>query len=382
MKKHLKYVTIKKLKNTNKNSTQKRLNKEHNFIGIKSMENRNKELHFIFEGIANKDEKEFNKLYEKYKSLVYAIVFSMLKNQEDSEEVVQIIFTKIWNMKKENLPTSNETAWLYNVSRNETINYLRKQKHKINIDDLYYINEENKELENIIDAEYYNNILSKLNTKEKEIVSLKILSSLSFKEIAQILNIPIGTVQWKYYKSLHTLKMLMGNLTMFMLTFTLYIKQKASIKKLEQKNEENLKGKNEEKQTQVSSQENTSNDRTSSTTRQNTIEDNTSKENTTDEQKSSIRQENAIKDSPESKEENETKDLPVNQVEDIAEPEINQSKTESGILNKTIENVIATREENMKQQKTMLLCISSIFLTITIVFFAISIKQKRHKSTK
>ena len=340
------------------------------------MENRNKELHIIFEGIANKDEKVFNKLYNEYKSLVYAIVFSMLKNIEDSEEVVQIIFTKMWNIKKENLPYSNETAWLYNVAKNETINYIRKQKHTINIEDLYYINEENEEIENIIDTEYYNNILSKLNTEEKEIVSLKILSNLSFKEISQILDTPMGTIQWKYYKSLHTLKMLMSNLTMFILTFTLYIKQKSSIKKLEQKNEEKLKEKDEESQSQVSNQENTSNDRLSSSIREN--EDKILKENITDEQKSLSKQENMI----EQKGENETKYSSENKIEDIEETEKSQNEIESDILNETIENVIVEIENNTKQQNNSLIYISSIFFIITTVFFVIWVKQIRQKFTK
>lgn len=322
------------------------------------MENRNKELHIIFNGIANKDENEFNKLYKNYKSLIYAIVFSMLKNREDSEEVVQTVFTKIWNIKESNLPTSNETAWLYNVTKNETINYIRKQKNTINIDDLYYINEENEELENIIDAEYYNNILSKLNTKEKEIVSLKILSSLSFKEISQILNTPIGTVQWKYYKSLHTLKMLMSNLTLFILTFTLYVKQKSSIKKLEQKNEENIKEKTEENQLQITNQENISNDRA----------DSSIKENRAEEQKSLNVQENTTKYSP------------VNKIENEEEQQGSLNKIESiDTLNETIENVIVEKRENVKQQNNTLFYISIIFLTITIAFFAIWIKQKRRK---
>ena len=50
------------------------------------------ELHNIFAGIQNHNELEFNKLYEKYKNLVYGVAFSILKNKEDSEEVVQNIF--------------------------------------------------------------------------------------------------------------------------------------------------------------------------------------------------------------------------------------------------------------------------------------------------
>lgn len=52
------------------------------------------ELHSIFIGIKDGNELEFNKLYEKYKALVYGVAFSILKNKEDSEEIVQIVFIK------------------------------------------------------------------------------------------------------------------------------------------------------------------------------------------------------------------------------------------------------------------------------------------------
>ena len=54
---------------------------------------------------------------------------------------------------------------------------------------------------------------------EKEIISLKILSNLSFKEIAKLLNKPTGTIKWIYYKSINTLKLLLSNLAMFIISF-------------------------------------------------------------------------------------------------------------------------------------------------------------------
>ncbi len=62
-------------------------------------------------------------------------------------------------------------------------------------------------------------MISKLNDKEREIISLKILGNFSFEEIGKILNKPIGTIKWKYYKSIHTLKILLSNLGMFVLSF-------------------------------------------------------------------------------------------------------------------------------------------------------------------
>ena len=176
------------------------------------------ELHSIFQGIANKNEKEFNQFYEKYHLLVYRIAFSILKNKEDSEDIKQQVLLKIWKMEKEKLPTSNEASWLYTITKNETLNYLRSQKQEFNVDDIYYIIDEKQELDQIIDKDSYHKVIAKLNQQEQEIVSLKILSKLSFKEIAQVLHMPISTVQWKYYKSLYTLRILLGNLTILIVS--------------------------------------------------------------------------------------------------------------------------------------------------------------------
>jgi len=176
-----------------------------------------KELHEIFDKFKSEN-KEFDKLYEQYGNLVYKIAFSIIKNREQSEDIKQIVFLKIWRIEKDKLPSKNEASWLYSITKNETLNYIKKQKNTISLDDVYYITVEDKELNKIIDRDSYNKILYKLNPKEQEIVSLKILANLSFQEIAQILNKPVGTVKWKYYKSIHTLKILLSNLSMFIIT--------------------------------------------------------------------------------------------------------------------------------------------------------------------
>ena len=57
-----------------------------------------KELHSIFAEMQNSKELAFNKLYKNYKNLVYGVSFSILKNKENSEDVVQDVFSKIFNI--------------------------------------------------------------------------------------------------------------------------------------------------------------------------------------------------------------------------------------------------------------------------------------------
>ena len=69
------------------------------------------ELHDIFFKLRAGDTSQFELLYKNYKSLVYKIAFSILKNKEASEDVTQTVFTKIYSLKKEKLPSSKEATW-------------------------------------------------------------------------------------------------------------------------------------------------------------------------------------------------------------------------------------------------------------------------------
>lgn len=178
-----------------------------------------KELKDVFEGIKNGDKIAFEKLYNNYNRLVYGIAFSILKNKHDTEDVVQIVFTKLYALEKDKLPTKSEASWLYVVTKNEALSYIKNKRTNIDLENIYEIEDNNDEISKIIDKDSFNRIINNLNENEKEIISLKILSNLSFEEISKMLNIPEGTVKWRYYKSVYTLKILLGNLAMFVVTF-------------------------------------------------------------------------------------------------------------------------------------------------------------------
>lgn len=177
------------------------------------------ELRKLFIEIKYGNNIAFEKLYKDYKNLVYKIAYSILKNSHDSEDIVQIVFEKIYSMDKDKLPTNYESSWLYSVTKNETINYLKKKKNEVDLDDIYEIEDDNNEINKLINQDSYNRLISKLNDNEKEIISLKILSNLSFEEIGKVLNKPTGTIKWRYYKSVNTLKLLLSNLGMFIISF-------------------------------------------------------------------------------------------------------------------------------------------------------------------
>ena len=189
-----------------------------------NMKNINKkDIKILFNKLKEGDKEALKEIYNKCNKIVYGIAFSILKNRDNSEDIVQIVFMKIMNMSKDLLPIKNEMSWIYSLTKNETLNYIRKQKDLVNIEEAYFLLEEDKEIQKIIEKDSYNNLIKKLPEKDREIISLKILSNMSFREISNLLNMPIGTVQWRYYTSLHSLKLMIGNISMFILTISIFI---------------------------------------------------------------------------------------------------------------------------------------------------------------
>ena len=231
------------------------------------------ELHEIFQKAIQGEVNALNRLYEKYYRLVYSIAFSILKNKEDSEDVAQNVFAKIFQINTVKLPTANEASWLYSLTKNETLNYLRTKKENVNLDEIYYLTEEDKDLNKIIAHDSYNRIIAKLNKQEREIISLKILSNMSFKEIALLLNMPIGTVQWKYYTSLYTLRILLGNISMVIIGILIFLKANLSKKRMEQNEEETEENdENRETETEANKDEYQENEAGSTITSDNSVD--------------------------------------------------------------------------------------------------------------
>lgn len=191
-----------------------------------------KELEEIFNELKSYDNKEdFELFYNNYNKLVYKIAFTILKNKADSEDIVQVVFSKIYSLPKDKLPTKHILSWIYSVTKNESISLLRKKKNNISLEEVYDIPDENDEINNSINKIEFKKIISRLDETEKEIISLKVISGLTFDEISKLLNKPIGTIKWKYYKSIYTLRLLLSNLGMFIFTFLIGLKTMKVAKK-------------------------------------------------------------------------------------------------------------------------------------------------------
>ena len=303
-----------------------------------------KELHELFEKMRQTDLKAYEELYKKYYNLVHNIAFSVLKNYENAEDIAQNVFVKIGNLEQEKLPKNYEASWLYTVTKNECISFIRKNKETSSIENRIENENDKNEIEAVIQNSSYQNILGSLEQVEKQIIFLKIEAGYSFKEIAKLLKMPMGTVQWKYYKSLHSLKLLIGNLSMFIIGTITCILNKKQVKKSTINNTE----------------------KTEQGEKENVTQNNNMKE---ENQKNYDTEQDSIENNSKQKETLANKIAENNGQEEIKQGEQTIISTE------LVENRIVPRE-------IILYGLTSVFLFFTIFFTIISIKNQQNRKKR
>lgn len=325
-----------------------------------------KELHEIFNDLRNKSQTAYNKLYESYYSLVYGITFSILKNKEDCEDITQEIFTKIYKLDVDKLPTDNEASWLFTVSKNECFLYLRKLRPNISIDEIYEIPELSNDLEDIIDIEYYNNMISGLKEDDKLIVSLKVLSNFTFKKISQVMNIPIGTVQWKYYNAINSLKVSIGSLVGAIVAFVIVLAKGELWSKKEYLNKNSIEDSNKT----------TANENSNTDDSENSYEGNETDKSTSN----NVVNDNVITSENTSKNPSDNLNGNTHFEENIDENTNFNDEKHNNLENSSMTVTDISTEENVKLQ-----AFQGVFITLGIIFliiFIISFKFFQQKLKK
>ena len=168
-------------------------------------------------------------IFDNYYLDLCSYADSILKDRYASEEVVEDLFITLWQKSKDlNICTSLKN-YLYRSVHNNSINYLKKiatrdkniQKFIIQDISEFYGDESNSQIANLITKEIEdkaNLILSELPEKCREIYELNRYENLSYPEIAERLNITVGTVKTQMSRAFEKFRIgLKGYLTILVM---------------------------------------------------------------------------------------------------------------------------------------------------------------------
>ncbi|MBD5089371.1 MAG: sigma-70 family RNA polymerase sigma factor [Clostridiales bacterium] len=149
-----------------------------------------------------------HKIYSAYSTYIYVIIYDIIKNKEDAEDVTTEFFIKIWKIAGKYQTGRGHRAWLGKIAHNMAIDYIRGMKRHDSYDEIKEEKESSEEgfEAGMIEKMSIKQAISTLEDTEQKIVNMKILGQLTFQEIADILKKPIGTVSWKYRKAIEKLR--------------------------------------------------------------------------------------------------------------------------------------------------------------------------------
>ena len=164
------------------------------------------------------DKVAFYNLYERYSKRLYSFVFRFIKQESDTEEIVQEVFVKIWEKRRTIDAYSSFESFLCTIAYNSTISLFRKRiNEKKYLEHLFAVQKEQKKPE-LIDEIQFNDLTEQigcliegLTPRQKEIYRLSRESGLTYQEIGEKLNISATTVKKHMANTLSYLKTNMQN---------------------------------------------------------------------------------------------------------------------------------------------------------------------------
>ena len=163
--------------------------------------------------LKQRDEKAFSYLYDNYSGALYSIIIQILENTELASDVLQEVFINIWRkIDTYDAAKGRLYTWMLNISRNASIDQLRSKN--------YQNSQKNQSIpENVdvfggssmmsVDSIGLKKMLEKLKMEQRVLIELAYFKGYTHEEIAEMEDIPLGTVKTRIRNALIQLRTLL-----------------------------------------------------------------------------------------------------------------------------------------------------------------------------
>ena len=166
--------------------------------------------------LLKKDDRSFTLLYDNYSKSLYGIIFNLIKDKEEAEDVLQEVFVKIWkNIDTYNTSKGRLYTWMLNIARNTSIDKLRSKnfnnnQKNLSTDNFVHILDDNSKTINKIDAIGIKEFIKKLKPKCIQLIDLLFFKGYTQQEASDELEIPLGTVKTQNRNCMNDLRLMIN----------------------------------------------------------------------------------------------------------------------------------------------------------------------------
>ena len=180
----------------------------------------------LVEAAIKGDQSAYAELMDRYRDSIYFMMLKMVKNSDDADDLTIEAFGKAFNRLKQYSPNYAFSTWLFKIASNNCIDFIRKKRLKmtsmdsgIKTDDgeTMYIDarstekDPEQEVMHSQKVKHMRELVSKLKPRYRVLVEKRYFEELSYEEISQELDLPLGTVKAQLFRARDFLANMMEN---------------------------------------------------------------------------------------------------------------------------------------------------------------------------
>ncbi len=174
----------------------------------------------------NADQKAYAELMGRYRDSVYFMLLKMVNNKDDADDLTIEAFGKAFKRLSQYTPTYAFSTWLFKIASNNCIDFIRRKKMNTFSIDKTIENDEGGEMSMNIKADGLNpeehmvkkqkvklmrEVVEKLKPRYRVLVEMRYFDELSYEEISDKLELPLGTVKAQLFRAREFLANIMKN---------------------------------------------------------------------------------------------------------------------------------------------------------------------------
>jgi len=161
-----------------------------------------------------KSEEEFEKFYQLYINRIYTIIYRVVKDEADAEDLTMEVMMKVYDKIDSFREEAKLSTWVYRIAYNHSLGFLRKKKpveslkeYDKSFDEAHLLQIEREEVSNLLRIR-----LMELPEKQRIALTLFYFKELSYKEISYTMGVDIGAVKNYIHRGKENLKNILGKI--------------------------------------------------------------------------------------------------------------------------------------------------------------------------
>ncbi|MBN2215180.1 MAG: sigma-70 family RNA polymerase sigma factor [Bacteroidales bacterium] len=174
----------------------------------------------------NGDQKAYAELMARYRDAIYYMLLKMVNNASDAEDLTIEAFGKAFKNIHQYAPNYAFSTWLFKIATNNCIDFIRKKKashvsldhndeehEKASMDIQSPIMDPEETMINEQKIKLMRSVVDKLKPRYRKLIELRYFKELSYEEIAEELELPIGTVKAQLFRARELLYNILKSVT-------------------------------------------------------------------------------------------------------------------------------------------------------------------------